>query len=154
MIPAERLHPMLVHFPLALYPAAIALDLWILARGGDLAARQPVPQIAVLTYVVATLLTLATLLLGGIAFDAALAKGFAEAPLEAHEEAAKIAFFVFAAVTVLRLYVYFRRIAFGIRRGGAGALVSLAACGIMLFAAYRGGELVYSLGVNVASVAP
>lgn len=154
MIPVELIHPMIVHFPLALFPAAIALDLWILARGGDLAARQPLPQIALVTYVMATLLALAAVLFGGIAFDAALARGFPEAALEAHEEVASWAFYIFAGITAIRLFVYFRRVSMTRLSGGAVALASVAAYAVMLLAAYRGGELVYSLGVNVAHAMP
>ena len=153
MIPVELIHPMFVHFPLALFPAAIALDLWILARGGDLAARQSLPQIALVTYVAATALALTAVLFGGFAFDAALAKGFPEAALEAHEDVAKWSFFVFAAVTAVRLFVYFRGVPMPRARGGAVALASLAGYGLMLLAAWRGGELVYQLGVNVAHAA-
>jgi uncharacterized membrane protein len=154
MIPVELIHPMIVHFPLALFPAAIALDLWILARGGDLAARQPLPQIALATYVMATLLALAAVLFGSIAFDAALARGFPEAALEAHEEVASWAFYIFAGITAIRLFVYFRGVSMTRLRGGAVALASVAAYAVMLLAAYRGGELVYSLGVNVAHAMP
>ena len=154
MIPVELIHPMIVHFPLALFPAAIALDLWILGRGGDLAARQPLPQIALATYVVATVLALAAVLFGGIAFDAGLARGFPEAALEAHEEVASWAFYIFAGITAIRLFVYFRGISMTRMRGGAIALASVAAYGLMLLAAYRGGVLVYTLGVNVAHAMP
>ena len=154
MIPVELIHPMLVHFPLALFPAAIALDLWILGRGGDLAARQPLPQTALVIYVAATLLAFGAILFGGIAFDAALARGFPEAAIEAHEDVAKWAFFVFAGVTAIRLFVYFRRMPLTRVRGGAIALVSVAGYALMLLAAYRGGELVYALGVNVAHAMP
>ena len=152
MIPVELLHPMFVHFPLALFPAAIALDLWILARGGDLSARQPLPQVALATYVAATLFGLIAILLGGIAFDTALAKGFSESAIEAHEDIAQWALYLFVAVTAVRLFVYFRRTSMMRMRGRAIALVSIAAYALMLVAAYRGGELVYDLGVNVASV--
>jgi uncharacterized membrane protein len=154
MIPAELFHPMLVHFPLALFPAAIALDLWILGRGGDLAARQTLPQIALLTYVAATVLALAAILLGGIAFDTALQNGFAEAPIEAHEETAKFAFYVFAAVTAIRLFVYFRKTRLMALRGAALTGLAVVGYGIMLLAAWRGGELVYAMGVNVAHAMP
>ena len=154
MIPVELIHPMIVHFPLALFPAAIALDLWILMRGGDLAARQPLPQIALATYVAATLLALLAVILGGFAFDAALARGFPEAALEAHEEIAQWSFFIFAGITAVRLFVYFRRVNMARLRGGAIAFASVAAYSLMLIAAYRGGELVYQLGVNVAHAMP
>ena len=61
---------------------------------------------------------------------------------------------VFAGIAVLRLFAWWRRIPVRGGRGWLAASVTLAGVAVLVLTAYRGGELVYQLGVNVAAIKP
>ena len=154
MIPLEHIHPMLVHFPIVFFMAVLALDFIIVASGRDLAARGPLAGLALIVLWLGVAAAAATAFFGDAALDIAAARGFSQAALERHEGLGWTTLLVFAGIAVLRLIVWWRRIPFRGGRGWLAAAVTLAGVVVLVITAYRGGELVYQLGVNVAAIRP
>ena len=154
MIPIEHIHPMLVHFPIVLFMAVLALDFIIVASGRDLADRGPLAGLALGTLWLGVAAAAATAFFGDAALDIAAGKGFSVAALERHEGLGWTTLLVFAAIAVVRLFFWWRRIPVRGGRGWAATAVTLAGVVVLVLTAYRGGELVYQLGVNVAAIKP
>lgn len=153
-----NLHPAFVHFPLALLPVAIGFDL--VALVGWLRRRPLVEGATVALYTLAALGAWASVWAGEEAEDSLTGlTAPVEALIEDHEEWAHRFLYTVAAVAIARLAV-----AWWSRRGeGAGhravlaarALVlvgALAALGLLLGTADRGGGLVFRAGVAVMAV--
>ncbi len=154
MIDPALIHPMLVHFPIVLFLMVASLDIVILARGQNLAARQGLPMTAAIALGAALLFAAAAAAFGDVALDAAVSKGFPAAPLHRHEDFALAAFWIFLGLAVLRFVAWWFRISLAGGRGALYVVLSLGAVGVLLTAAYFGGQLVYDLGVNVLPVHP
>ncbi|MFO1349680.1 MAG: DUF2231 domain-containing protein [Gammaproteobacteria bacterium] len=154
MIAIEHVHPMLVHFPIVLLMAAIAVDFLVLVRGGALASRQGLPVTALWALLLGTLFAMAAAFFGDIALDKAVELGFSQDPLEFHETLATATIIIFAALSLLRLFAVWRGFALSGGWGWLVALLGLVGVAVLLVTAYYGGSLVYQLGVNVAPVKP
>ncbi len=154
MVAIERIHPMLVHFPIVLFMLVIALDLVVVARGGNLAARQGVPPMALAVLVAGTVLAAAAALFGDIALDRAIDLGFPEPPLEFHETLGISTLVLFGGLAAVRLLAGWRGVALTGGRAWMVAFAGLIGVGLLLTTAYYGGYLVYDLGVNVIPVRP
>ncbi len=154
MLDLAHVHPMLVHFPIVLFLVAVTAQFVVLAGSGDLSERRCVPMIGLGALVVGALSAIAAAVFGDIALDRALELGFAEAPLEEHEGWGMSTMWTFTALAAIELWAW--RIGFPLRgmRGWVLVAIALAGVGLMLTAAYHGGELVYQNGVNVAPVRP
>jgi uncharacterized membrane protein len=154
MIDLAHIHPMLVHFPLVLLPIAVLLDWVVLLKGGDLASRKGLSLISASAWGLAAAISILVVVFGDVAFDAALDKGFPKPPLEEHEEFGMTTFWIIAGLAVVRLLAMWRGISLRGLRGygmGVGGVVLVA---LLITTAFYGGELVYSLGVNVDAVKP
>ena len=154
MISLEHIHPMLVHFPVVLLLLAVLIDLIALSKKSDLAARSCLATTGFYALLLAALTAIAAATFGDIALDKAIEIGFDKAPLEEHEELGFTTLWMLLGLACWQLLARWRHMQL---RGTTGWLffaVALAASGVLLTAAYHGGELVYGLGVNVAPVHP
>ena len=153
-----NLHPAFVHFPLALLPVAIGFDL--VALVGWLRRRPLVEGATAALYALAALGAWASVWAGEEAeHSLAGLTPAVEALIEDHEEWAHRFLYTVAAVALARLAV-----SWWVRRGAkarhgavlaARALVlagALAALGLLLGTADRGGGLVFRAGVAVMAV--
>ncbi|HEX6199244.1 MAG TPA: DUF2231 domain-containing protein [Thermoanaerobaculia bacterium] len=153
-----NLHPAFVHFPLALLPVAIGFD--VVALVGWLRRRPLVEGATAALYTLAALGAWAAVWAGEEAEDSlAGLTPPVEALIEDHEEWAHRFLYTVAAVAIARLAVFWWS-----RRGtkaGQGAILAaralvlagaLAALGLLLGTADRGGGLVFRAGVAVMAV--
>jgi uncharacterized membrane protein len=154
MIPLEHIHPMLVHFPIVLFFGALALDLLAAVTGRDLTQRSVLPGLALIVLWLGVAAAAVTAFFGDAALDIAASRGFPDAALEAHEGLGWTTLFVFLAIAVLRALAWWRRIPLGGARAWLATAMTLAGVVVLTMTAYRGGELVYQLGVNVAAIKP
>ncbi len=154
MIDLAHIHPMLVHFPIVFFITATVIFLVIAIRGGNIAARECLPFTGVGALVAGLLIGYLAAYFGDIALDAAVAKGFAVAPLERHEEMAATTLVYFSVLAVVLLFALWKKIS--LDRGRSWYFVVAAAVGValLIITAYFGGHLVYDIGVNVNSVVP
>jgi len=154
MVAIERVHPMLVHFPIALFILVLALDTVVVARGGNLAARQGLPPVTLAILVIGAVLAAVAALFGDLALDRAVDLGFPEAPLEIHEALGISTLALFGGLAAVRLFAGWQGVQLAGLRAWGIVFVSLIGVGLLLTTAYYGGYLVYDLGVNVIAVRP
>jgi uncharacterized membrane protein len=144
---APNIHPLLVHFPIALLCAAIAVDL----VGFACWCNKPLRQAATLLYVLGAVGAIAAYLTGHAASQSIWLPGMAEPVLKEHWDWAWRTVWFFQVVTVVRLVLL--RPA---RREpttalvAALALVGLVGLGLLFETGDRGGRLVYQHGVGTA----
>jgi len=152
MLDVAHVHPMLVHFPIVLFLVSIASAVIVLVQGGDLAQRACLPSIALGALILGAVSAIAAAVFGDIALDRAVDLGFPKDPLEAHEELGLTTTCLFVALAVVQGLAWWRRFPLKGGRGWIVTLVGVAGCVVLLLAAYRGGNLVYNIGVNVSAV--
>lgn len=151
-MPLEHIHPMIVHFPIALALLALAFDLWwvIFRRGTE------APLIRLRTgTVVLTLGALAAILaymFGDMAYDIAREKGVAEAVLETHEGMGTATAILFVVAALLRLFLWWKRLDEKPAGIAVAILASVVVVVMVVITAYFGGALVYDHGVNVGAM--
>ena len=148
MLDLAHLHPMIVHFPLALLPLAVLLQAWILFSGESPLGRSCSAYTALGLMIVAGLSALAAAGLGDVALDIAVDKGFPDAKMEDHEELGFTTAWLMFGLAALEAWLFWKN---PISRT-PGVLVTLLGAGVMallLTTAWYGGNLVYDLGVNV-----
>ena len=144
---APNIHPLLVHFPIALLYAAIAVDL----VGCAWWCNRPLRQAATLLYALGTVGAIAAYLTGRAASQVIWIPGTAQAVLTQHWDWALRTVWFFPIVTIARLVLLGRR-----RREPAVALVvalalvGLVGIGLLLGTGDRGGRLVYQHGVGIS----
>ncbi len=144
------IHPMLVHFPLALMPLVVLLQVWGLIRGEALFGRNCLARSLLWLTAVAGLSAIAAALFGDTALDIAVERGFPPDTLEDHQSLGQTSALLMAALAVIHALLYLRQTD---SRGGPGLsllIISSAVLIILLTTAFYGGNLVYVLGVNVA----
>ena len=154
MMSIALIHPMLVHFPIVLLIAAVAVDIILLLTKKDLAGRQCLPLIALSALLLGTLSAGIAAILGDIALDKAISLGFPSGPLETHETLALITIAIFGLYCLLRLLALWRRYPLRGVVGWISAFYGMVGVALLITTAYYGGELVYHFGVNVAAVTP
>jgi uncharacterized membrane protein len=152
MIPITEIHPMLVHFPIVLWMAAEVIAVAVLVQGGDLSARQHWSLTAFYALLAGSVFAGLAAIFGDIALDHAAAAGFQVAPMETHETFAIITLSVFALHSILRLLAIWRKFTLTGMRGWMAELPGLIGIVLLTITAYLGGNLVYDLGVNVATM--
>jgi len=153
MIPITEIHPMLVHFPIVLWMSAEAIAVVVLVQGGDLSARQHWSLTAFYALLAGSVFAGLAAFFGDIALDHAAAAGFQVAPMEIHETFAIITLSIFALHSILRLLAIWRKYALTGIRGWMAEIPGLIGIVLLIITAYLGGNLVYDLGVNVATMA-
>lgn len=154
MIDINHVHPMLVHFPIVLFMAAVGLQFLVLLRGGDLGAPECMARTALWALVIAAAMAALAAVFGDIALEHAADLGFPEPELEEHEELGFATMWTLVALSLIHVGARFRGIALEGTKGWVLAVAGLAGIVLMIVAAAHGGELVYELGVNVAPVKP
>jgi uncharacterized membrane protein len=135
------IHPMLVHFPIALLSAAVFFDL--LGRKW----RTEECRIASLyTLVLGFAGAALSVVSGTMAEDAAEHSGVPERAIEIHEMLGFAAFWVFAGLLGLRLVTWLGWIH---EQRMVALLLGIVGVVLMLVASYYGGSLVYDYGAGV-----
>jgi uncharacterized membrane protein len=144
---APNIHPLLVHFPIALLSAAIAVDL----VGCACWCNKPLRRAATLLYALGTVGAITAYLTGRAASQSIWLPGMAEPVLKEHWDWALRTVWFFTIVTVVRL-VLLRpaRREPAVALVAALALVGLVGLGLLLETGDRGGRLVYQQGVGIA----
>jgi uncharacterized membrane protein len=144
---APNIHPLLVHFPIALLCAAVAVDV----VGCAFRRNKPLRQLATLLYVLGTGAAVAAYLTGRAAAQTVWLPGMAQAVLKQHWDWALRTVWFFAGVTVVRLVLLRPS-----RREPSPAIVAalalagLVGIGLLVETGDRGGRLVYQHGVGTA----
>ena len=144
---APNIHPLLVHFPIALLMTAAGLDIvaWMLRR------HRPLRHAATLLYVLGTGAAVAAYVTGRAASQAIWFPGMAQAVVKEHWDWAFRTVSFFAILTGVRLVLLRPS-----RRDPAAAIVAalalagLVGIGLLLETGDRGGRLVYQHGVGTA----
>jgi uncharacterized membrane protein len=154
MFPIQLVHPMIVHFPIVFLLTTLVVDFAAMARGSDLGGATLLSRVSAGALILAAGFGILAYLFGDIAYDRAIAAGFPETALEAHEGLGTATMAILVALALLRLVAQWRGIGLGGGRGWLITLGTLAATAVMLTTAYHGGQLVYELGVNVAAAKP
>ena len=142
---APNLHPLVVHYPIALLSAAVAVDLvaWALRR------NLPLRNGATLLYVLGTGGAVAAYLTGRAASQTIWLPGMAQAVIGEHWSWAFRTVWFFGVVTVARLV--FLRPPGRVRSHtlvAAFALAGLVGLFLLVETGDRGGQLVYEQGVG------
>jgi uncharacterized membrane protein len=142
---APNAHPLIVHFPIALLCAAVAVDCvaWALKR------NQPLRQTATVLYVLGTVGALAAYVTGRAASETVWLPGMAHAVLTQHWEWALRTVWFFSVVGLAR--VVFLRPSRGVPGHlivAAFVLAGLVGLGLLIETGDRGGRLVYQHGVG------
>ena len=144
---APNVHPLLVHFPIALLVTAVVVDVvgWVLRR------HLPLRHAATLLYVLGTGAAVTTYLTGRAASQAVWLPGMAQAVVKEHWDWAFRTVWYFATVTAVRLVV------FRLSRPhphpavlAALMLAGLLGTGLLIETGDQGGRLVYQHGVGTA----
>lgn len=135
------IHPMLVHFPIALLTAAVFFDL----LGGKW-RPEDCRTASLYTLVLGFAGAGVSVISGGLAEDAAERSGVPEQAIELHEVLGFATFWIFAGLLGLRLATGLGWI--GEQRMAALAL-GIGGVVVMLAASYYGGSLVYDYGAGV-----
>ena len=138
---SEHLHPILIHFPIALLVSSTFF--YFLAR---IRNSKPVELIALANLAAGTLISYAAVYSGLLAEEAVEHAGEIHEIVELHE---KVGFAVAGAFTILTLWGWL-----SYRRAGSKVIplfliVLLLATALLGFQGYMGGYLVYEAGVGV-----
>ena len=143
---APNIHPVLVHFPLALLGTAVGLDLlgWILR------CNKRLRDVSTVLYVVGFGAALAAYFAGRAASQTVWIPGMAHAVVKDHWDWAFRTVWFFGVATMARL-VLLRRPEPSGRLVAALALAGLVGLGLLVATGDRGGRLVYQFGVGVSA---
>ena len=149
MIPewAPNLHPIVVHFPIALLVAALLVDIL------SLIWRKSLTVTALVLYVLGALGAAGGYLSGRAAADTVMVSGSANVVLATHADWATVVLWFFAAYALIRLilaWMMHRRYSLGLH------VVMMLIAGAGLFVLYKtadnGARLVYEHGVGVKAM--
>lgn len=143
---APNIHPLLVHFPIALLIAAVGVDVigWALGR------HKPLRQAATLLYVLGTGTAIASYFTGRAASQAIWLPGMAHAVVGEHWDWAFRTVWFFGIVTAFRLVLLRPSRDPGPAIVATLALAGLLGIGLLIETGDRGGRLVYQHGVGTA----
>lgn len=149
MLNLAHIHPMLIHFPLALVPVGLAAQAVSQLRGEGLFGRGCLARSGLSLLLLAALGAIGAAVFGDLALDQALASGVPLAKLEGHEELGTLSAILLSVLVVVEAWFY--RVQSSSRALSWGFLAAgMAVFSLLLVTALFGGNLVYELGVNVA----
>jgi len=152
MINIAHIHPMLVHFPLALLPVALGAQLFALVKGQGLFGRSCLSSTGLTLMVVAAAGAIIAAVFGDMALDQAVASGVPMSTLETHEELGQASAILLSILAVAEVWFY-RKDATGTALNLGLWLAGVTILVVLLTTAWFGGRLVYESGVNVAPTA-
>lgn len=135
------IHPMLVHFPIALLSAAVFFDLL-----GKKWRPEECRIAGLYTLVLGFAGAALSVISGALAEDAAEHSGVPERAIEIHEMLGFATFWIFAGLLGLRVVIWLDWIQ---ERRLVTALLGIVGVLVMLVASYYGGSLVYDYGAGV-----
>lgn len=142
MISATHLHPMLVHFPIALLLAAFLSE--IIAFIGK---RKFFNQASLYLLLLGTAGAVATMLSGDFASES-IESAALKAPVEAHEKAAELTFWLAVIASIVKTAIaYFKLSSRYLQWIMLALFLSISAS--LTNTAYLGGQLVYKHGAGV-----
>jgi uncharacterized membrane protein len=153
MISVEHIHPMLVHFPIALIFVIATIDIVAAMRGVTVTGRTTTGNFSTGLVITLAAFSVLSYIFGGLALGVAEAGGFHSDIAEVHEqlgEAVAIATIVYAAV---RAILWWRDTRLTGTASSVTPIVALFGVIMVCATAYYGGQLVYDLGVNVQKIA-
>ncbi|MEW6277844.1 MAG: DUF2231 domain-containing protein [Candidatus Eremiobacterota bacterium] len=140
------LHPMFVHFPIALLFVAFALDLWAYLRRDERAAWAG--QVLLILGTVGVMFTFVS---GNFAEIFAARSGTPQRPITLHGNYAQFTGWAFIALVAVRSFVNLQQA----RAWFLAYLVcSVVALGMLTATGYQGGQLVYKYAAGVAVTPP
>jgi uncharacterized membrane protein len=154
MLDIAHIHPMLVHFPIVLFPLALALQLLVLLRHGDLADNRCLANSALGALLLTGVSAIVAAIFGDMALDHAVALGFPTAPLETHAALGISTMSFTLVLSVFHLSARWFHWRLSGARGWQIWAISVLGVVLLFVAAYYGGKLVYHIGVNVDAVMP
>ncbi len=146
---AAHIHPMIVHFPIVFLLTLAAFDLIAGFLGYDL-AQGAVGNVSTGLSVLGGAGAVVAFFFGDMALEIAEAGGFSSEIAEIHESLGTAVAAVFGIWAVLRAFAWWRGFNLSGALGKTVPLVEIAGAVLVLATAWYGGQLVYSLGVNVA----
>ena len=136
-----NIHPMMIHFPIALIITTLVVDvLGVALRKKSFTVAGTITTAGALIGAIVAVLT------GLFAEDSSWIPGAAHEILETHELFGFIALGVIAMMAVMRLALH-DRLTGGLR--WLMILMGTIATGVIIFGAYLGGEMVYNHGAGV-----
>jgi uncharacterized membrane protein len=140
------IHPIVVHFPIALLCASVAFD--------ALALRWPtggLRETSLYTLLAGVMAAGVAVVTGGMEEDLAKRAGAPESVLDLHESLGQVTLVIFVVLLGLRLAMQL-----GWLKEIRALSLGLGAIGIVILslAGYWGGDLVYTYGIGVKAVMP
>lgn len=153
MPPIQHIHPMLVHFPIVLIMLLAAFDILATLMGESVTGRTTAGTLSTLLAVSVAVFAAITFQFGDLALSFAESQGFSSDIAEMHESLGESVMWVSAIYALVRVVLWWRDIRITSALRLAFPLAAIAASVLVTVTAYYGGQLVYDLGVNVASVA-
>ena len=137
------LHPILVHFPIALLFASVLFDLL-----GRTLSRDSFREGALWLLGLGFIGGVAAAIAGGMAEEAAEQAGIAESLIETHETLAQITLGIMALMLLFRLFLRNR---FSTRTLAAYSVAATMGLIALIAAGHTGGNLVYQHGAGVTN---
>ena len=144
---APNVHPMLVHFPIALFFTGVLID--VVAMPIPARARETLRHVATVLYCVGILAALVTYFTGRAASQTVLVPGMAQALVKEHWNWALGTVWYFGGLTTVRLTLLFTSRPLRTRTMAALVVAGGFGLGLLYETATRGAELVYEHGVGV-----
>lgn len=141
-----NIHPLIVHFPIALLLTSVLADLLALLRPGTV-----FKDVALFLLILGVIGAIAAGVSGERAAEAVAHLPDLREAVEQHEDLATGTIWLFVALLLSRLYMVIKGRFVSIFRA-AYFIVSLVAGGLLMATAYSGGSLVYERGAGVKPV--
>lgn len=135
------IHPMLVHFPIALLSVSVFLD--VLAQRWR---REECRMVSLYTLVLGVAGALVAVASGAMAEEAVEHSGVPEQVLELHESLGFATFWIFAGLLGLRIAWWLEWVQ---ERPLVSVVLGMLGVAVLLVASYFGGSLVYEYGAGV-----
>lgn len=140
------IHPMLVHFPIALLITGFAAEL-----AGLLTGKEWLTRAALLLLILGTAGAISAVVTGQREEDKIVETPAIEHTLEEHEEAGEFTMWLFIAIAAARIVTAWRK-SLPKAVSWVVLLVWLAGLGAITKTAWHGGHLVYKYGAGVAVI--
>ena len=143
-----NIHPMIVHFPIAIVIIAVFFDLF----SQIFPKKRWIRPAAISLYVLAAVFVLSAFLSGRAAADSVTLSLAANAVLNEHADLGTYSMWFFLVIGFIQIMLYWQKVEQ--RWLNVGLLVAaIGGVGLILETAEHGGELVYKHGVGVQAVA-